>query len=110
MAFETQFTVRDLIVHNISVISGFPEKRINDSDRLRWDLKMTAVQREALAPGFQKIARQFKPEAIVLRDDCGDLDTVEDSIKLVCKSAGGVKPSTPVHPPKYLVAAAEDRS
>src|SRR5689334_15923663 len=62
MSFETQFTLRGLVVHNISVISGYPEAKLTDALRLS-DI-MTDEQRAALAPGFQKIARQYSAYAV----------------------------------------------
>ncbi len=92
MPFQTRFTIRGLVIHNISTISGFPEGDIEDGDRLRYDLLMTAAQRGALAPGFQKIARSFVPGAIVRRSKCAELNTVGDAVKLVREAAG--KPPT----------------
>ncbi len=104
MAFRTPFTLRGLVIHNISVVSGFPESAVTAGKRLRLDLLMTVVMRQALAPGFQKIARVFKRDALVRRSDCEDLDTVGDAVKLVAKAAGGVDPDSPIPPGPFLAA------
>jgi hypothetical protein len=104
MPFNTPFTLRGLVLHNISVISGFPEDGLTDKERLRYDLGMSAPMRRALAPGFQKIARQFKSDALVTMSDCESLDTVGDALKVVAKAAG-VSPGSGVPSHSAYLAA-----
>lgn len=94
MAKPTCVEIRKRVVHNISVISGFPESAITDPTRLT-DLGLTEDLRGALAPGFRAIAQEFVPDAVVTKTECKALKKVKDAVDLVSKRAGGCTPSTP---------------
>lgn len=78
-------SLRDKVVRNISVVSGFPESSIKDNSRLFQDLLMAHESRRALAPGFQAIAREVNPHARITKTDCEKLKTVGAAVNLVEK-------------------------
>lgn len=51
-------------------------------------LGVAGLVAETLAGPFQRIARAFKPDAVVGRSQCANLNTVADAIALVTKAAG----------------------
>jgi hypothetical protein len=90
MPTPTRDQIARRVIHNLSIISGFAESGITDSDqKLADDLLMTEDLRGALAKGFQKIARAFAPAAVVRKTECKQLKTVKAVIDLVLQRAGG---------------------
>lgn len=95
--FQTLPTVRGLVIHTIAVVSGWPENGIGMNDDLHNDLLMSGELRRALAPSFQKIARNVVPKpgdktdaknAIITKSECEDLAKVKDAVDLVANGAG----------------------
>jgi hypothetical protein len=76
------------VIHNVAVVSGFDESGITRRLRLAEDLGFTDDMQGALAPGFKKIARAYKPAATVTKAACKELGTVGDCIDLVVAAAG----------------------
>jgi hypothetical protein len=87
MPTPTRDEIKPKVIHNIGVLSGFDDSHINETQKLEDDLGLSDWQRGALAPGFQKIARAYKPAAVISMDECKKLETVKDSIDLVFKRA-----------------------
>lgn len=91
MPVPTRDQVGRRVIHNLSIISGFPENAISHGDqKLADDLGLTEDLRGALAPGFQKVARVFVPDARVTKTECKQLKTVKAAIDLVLQRAGGI--------------------
>jgi hypothetical protein len=90
MPVPTRPAIARKVIHNLSIISGFPESSITDSDqKLATDLLLTQDLLGALARGFQKIARAFVPDAKITKTECKQLKTVKTAIDLVFQRAGG---------------------
>lgn len=78
-------TVKAKVIHNLSVVSGFAEDEISESQDLNLALGFSTEMRGALAPGFQTIARETKPDAIMSKSECKKLKKVKDCVDLVHK-------------------------
>jgi len=90
MPAPTRPVIAQQVTHNLSVISGFPEPRIMENQKLA-DLGLTQDLRGALAPGFKRIAQAFKPDAIITKTECKKLKTVKACVTLVFTRAGGTE-------------------
>ncbi len=89
MAKPTRGVVKDKVVHNVAVISGFDDDEVSEASKLERDLGLPAMMRAALAPGFEKIARVWVPGARITKTECKKLKTVKASVDLVLARAGG---------------------
>ena len=80
--------VVDAVKRELRSASPFPPAEITDDLDLRTDLGLTDDLKRALSGPFQRIARAHQPDARISRDECGDLETVGDAVKLVVSKAG----------------------
>jgi hypothetical protein len=65
-----------------------PPAVISDGLDLTIDLRLTDDLKRGLAAPFQAIARDYKPMALVSRNECGDLEKVGEAVALVATKAG----------------------
>lgn len=80
--------VRAEVVHVLSILSGEDEASIKDTDHLFKNLKLGIDSRRAMAPGFQRIVRRHKADAVITRVECEKLITVGGSVTFVRKKGG----------------------
>jgi hypothetical protein len=81
--------VSTAVCRHIALVGGLPPSSVKPADRLKEDLGFGEYMRGAFAPGFQRIARKYAPEAKVTMAACKKLKTVQKAIDLVFKAAGG---------------------
>lgn len=61
---------------------------IADTDSLETRWRLFATNRKALAPPFQRIARNYDRTAKLTQKQCAALTTVKKAVQLVAKVAG----------------------
>ena len=77
--------IRKKVFHDLSVISGFDEGRIQETDELESDLGLSSDMLGSLAPGFEVIAQAYNPGAVITKSECKKLGSVKQSVDLVFK-------------------------
>jgi hypothetical protein len=92
MPTPTRDQIARRVMHNLSIISGVAANEVTDSDKqqLTRDLGLTEDMRGALAPGFQKIARQYVRDTRITKAECKALKTTKAAIDVVFGRAGGI--------------------
>lgn len=80
------------VIQKIAVVMHIPEEDIKEDHRLKEDLGMGELVKKAMATPYTKISKQYPEGKRVSIREAGALNTVGESIDLVCKKANGDKP------------------
>ena len=89
MKLDARTLIRARVTRNLGVLS--PSKHpteIKIEHTLSDDLNMSRTLRLALAPGFQKIVRHWRPDARLTMDECDQIATVQECLELIHERAG----------------------